>query len=127
MKKIEINGSRRSFFLKGTAALGAGLASASAGAAGLFDSPQTLQQQITQLQQKLSKLEDREALKHLYLAFTALLENRNYGAVVELFAENASVELHGICLEGKAAVKKLFLEGYGEQTASSLHTAHRRD
>ncbi len=127
MKNIEINGGRRSFFLKGTAVLGAGLASASAGAANLFDSPQTLQQQMNQLQQKLSKLEDREALKHLHLAFTALLENQAYDAAVELFAENASVELHGISLKGKAAVKKLFMEGYGEQTASSLHTAHRRD
>jgi hypothetical protein len=127
MKNIEINGSRRSFFLKGTAVLGAGLASASAGAANPFDSSQTLQQQMNQLRQKLSTLEDREALEHLHLAFTALLENQAYDAVAELFADNARIELHGISLEGKAAVKKLFIEGYGEQTVSPLHTAHRRD
>ena len=127
MKNIESNSSRRSFFLKGTAVLGAGLASVSACAANLIDSPQTLQQQMNQLQQKLSTLEDREALKLLHLAFTSLLENQTYDAVVELFAENASVELHGISLEGKAAVKKLFMDGYGQQTISPLHTAHRRD
>jgi len=127
MKNFEINDSRRSFFVKGAVALGAGLASASAGAADLFDSSQTLRQQMDQLQQKLSTMEDREALNHLHLIFTALLENQAYNAVVELFADDASVELHGVSLEGKAAVTKLFVEGYGEQTASSLHTTHRRD
>ena len=127
MKNIEINGSRRSFFLKGTVVLGTGLASASAGAADLFDSPQTLRQQMNQLQQKLSAMKDREALNHLHLVFTALLDNHAYDAVVELFADHASVELHDVSLEGKAAVMKLFMEGYGEQTTSSLHTAHRRD
>ena len=127
MKKNEVNKSRRSFFLKGTVALGAGLASASAGAATLFDSSQTMQQQMNQLQQKLSTLEDREALKHLHLAFTTLLENKAYDAVVELFAEDAIVEMNGMNLAGKAAVKKLFMEEYKEQKTSSLHTAHRRD
>jgi len=127
MKKNEVNKSRRSFFLKGTAVLGAGLASASAGAATLFDSSQTMQQQMNQLQQKLSTLEDREALKHLHLAFTTLLENKAYDAVVELFAEDTIVELHGINLAGKAAVKKLFMEEYKEQKTSFLHTAHRQD
>lgn len=127
MMQNEVNRSRRSFFLKGTAALGAGLASASAGAATLFDSSQTLQRQMNQLQQKLSSLEDREALKQLHLVFTALLENKAYDAVVELFSEDAIVELHGMNLAGKAAVKKLFTEKYKEQKTSSLHTAHRRD
>ena len=127
MIRNEVNKSRRSFFLKGTAALGAGLASASAGAATLFDSSQTLQQRMNQLQQKLDSMEDREALKQLHLVFTALLENKAYDAVVNLFAEDAILEMHGMNLAGKAAVKKLFMEKYKEQKTSSLHTIHRRD
>ena len=127
MERNEVNKSRRSFVLKGTAAIGAGLASASAGAATLLDSSQTLQQQMNQLQQKLSNLEDREALRQLHLVFTTLLENKAYDAVLELFAEDAIVELHGMNLAGKAAVKKLFVEEYKEQKTPSLHTAHRRD
>jgi len=127
MTKHEVDKSRRSFVLKGTAALGVGLASASANAATLFDSSQTLQEQMNQLQEKLCSLKDREALRQLHLIFTTLLENKAYDAVVELFAEDAVVELHDMKLAGKAAVKKLFMEEYKEQKTSSLHTAHRRD
>jgi hypothetical protein len=127
MTKNEVNKSRRSFVLKGTAALGAGLASASAGAGTLFDSSQTPQEQMNQLQEKLCILEDREVLRQLHLIFTALLENKAYDAVVELFAEDAIVELHDIKLSGKPAIKKLFTEIYEEESTSSLHKAHRRD
>lgn len=125
MKKNKVNKGRRSFFLKGTAALGAGLVSASASAAVLFDSVQSPRQQMNQLQQKLNNLEDKEALKHLHLAFTTLLENRAYEAVAELFTEDATVEMHGIHIAGKTAVKKLFMEEYKNRNISSLHTAHR--
>jgi len=127
MKKNAVDKSRRSFFLKGAAALGAGLVSASANAAALVDSPQTPKHRMNQLQQTLNNLEDKEALGQLHLAFTTLLENRAYDAVVELFAEDATVEMHGIRLAGKAAVKKLFMEEYEYRKMSSLHTSHRRD
>ena len=127
MQKNEVDKSRRSFFLKGSAALGVGLASASAGASALFDPSQPVQQQMNELHQKLATLEDREALNHLYLTFTTLLENRAYDAVVELFTEDAIVELHGIHLTGKGAVKKLFMKEYKEQRISAMHTAHRWD
>ena len=127
MQKIEVNKSRRSFLVKGTAALGAGLASAGAGAITLFDPSQPVQQQMNELHQRLGTLEDREALNHLYLTLTTLLENRAYDAVVELFTEDAIVELHDINLTGKDAVKKLFMKEYKEQKISTMHTAHRRD
>ena len=126
MKKKEVNKSRRAFFLKGTAALGAGLVSAGAGAATLFDSFQN-RQQMSQLQQKLSNLEDKEVLEHLHLAFTTMLENRTFDEVTDLFTEDAVVALSGIKLTGKAAVKKLFMEEYRNREISCLHTAHRRD
>ena len=126
MKKKEVNKSRRAFFLKGTAALGAGLVSAGAGAATLFDSFQN-RQQMSQLQQKLSNLEDKEVLEHLHLAFTTMLENRTFDEVTDLFTEDAVVALSGIKLTGKAAVKKLFMEEYKNREISCLHTAHRRD
>jgi hypothetical protein len=127
MQKNEVNKTRRSFFLKGTAALGAGLASAGAGAFTLFDPSQSVQEQMNELYQRLGTLEDREALNHLYLTLTTLLENRAYDAVAELFTEDASVELHDINLTGKDAVKKLFMKEYNEQKISAMHTAHRRD
>ena len=127
MKKYEVNKSRRSFFLGGTAALGAGLVSATTGASILFDSSQTLQVKLNKLQQKLNAMEDREALECLYLTFTTLMENKAYEAVVEIFSEDATVELNDLRTEGKASVKKLFMEEYKEEKFSRLHTAHRRD
>jgi hypothetical protein len=126
MKNNKVNKSRRSFFLKGTAALGAGLVSAGACAAILFDSSKN-RQQMNQLQQKLSNLEDKEILKHLHLTFTTLLENRAFDEITALFTKDAVVELSGIKLTGKAAVKRLFMEEYRNREISSLHTAHRRD
>lgn len=127
MKKYEVNKSRRSFFLRGTAALGAGLVSANAGAAILFDPSQNVQEQMERLQRELNKMEDREALEHLYLTFTTLMENRTYDAVVEMFTEDATIEMHDIRLKGKASVKKLFMEEYNEEKIPCLHIAHRRD
>ena len=127
MKKYEFNESRRSFFLRGTAALSAGLFSATAGAATLFDSSQNVQVQLNQLKQKLNTMEDREALEYLHLTFTTLMENKAYEAVGEMFSEDATVEMHDLKIEGKASVKKLFMEEYKEEKISCLHTAHRRD
>ncbi len=126
MEKNKVNKSRRSFIVKGTTALGAGLVSTGAGAVALFDSPQT-QLQINELKQKLNNMEDKETLKQMHFTFINLLENRTYDAVINLFADDAVVELSGTSLAGKAAVKNLFLEEYKNRKISSLHTAYRRN
>ena len=120
MTKHEFDKSRRSFILKGAAALGAGLTSASAGAATLFDSSQTLQDQMNQLQEKLCSLEDREALRQLHLIFITLLENKAYEAVVDLFAEDAVVELHDMKLAGKCSIVTGAGRGIGKAIAARL-------
>ena len=85
--------SRRAFFLKGGAVLGAGVATAVGAAAITPDKANALplEEQLKQLRQQLGSLEDREAIRQLHLAFTKLIENQRYEAAAELFDEQAVV------------------------------------
>ena len=112
--------SRRAFFLNGGAVLGTGLATAVATAVGA--APRTadkanapsLEEQLKQLRQQLGSLEDREAIRQLHLAFTALIENQRYDAAAELFDEQAS---------GRAALRGQF----ATHNAYRQNVAHQKD
>lgn len=120
----KINGSRRAFIATGGTALGATLASAAVAGPGLFDTALPLQARLDRLQQQLATLEDHEAIRHLHLAYSALLENQLYDTVVELFADDAQVNLHGETVTGKhSGIRQLFLEQYGCQQAPAMHSA----
>lgn len=82
--------SRRSFFLKGSAALGAGVA-ATAGAAMLPGKPE--RDGVEALSRQLAEAADREAIRQLHMAFTGVVEARGYEAAAALFEARASVDL----------------------------------
>jgi hypothetical protein len=107
---------RRAFVLTGGAvALGAGAgASASAVRASARSTP---------------AIDDREAIRQLHFTFTTLIENREYEAAANLFAERAQVQLSGVSATGKPAILHLFAHQYRHQDAAVIHTAyrHRRD
>lgn len=129
MTKIKhIDSSRRAFFLRGSTALGVGLASATAGAFPLmFDASLPLKEQLAFLHQQLGTMEDTEAIRHLQLAYNALVENQAYEAAVELFTDDATVELNGESVSGKEkGIGQLFAD-YAQQQAPVLHTAFRQD
>jgi hypothetical protein len=110
MSTNRTHSSRRAFFLNGGAVLGAGVAAgASALAAGksppLNDSAQD--DQLKQLRAELDAAADREAVRQLHLAFTAMVEVQDYDAAARLFADHAH------------------LDDYRQQSAPSLHAAYR--
>jgi hypothetical protein len=127
--KRHTNSSRRFFFLRGGAALGAGLASATAGAGTLvFDESLSLKEQLAQLHQQLGAMEHKEAIRQLQAAYTHLLENQAYEAVVELFSDEAMITLHDESYTGKEhGIRPLFTEAYAQQQVPDLHTAFRQD
>lgn len=117
--------SRRAFFLQGGAALGAGVAT-TVGASTFAEGTAASQAgELEQLRAKLDLEQDREALRKLHVTFTALLEKRVWTDAAELFDEQAHVDLSGVRADGKSAIRKLFVEQYGEQTASVIHGAYR--
>lgn len=123
-----VNTSRRAFFLKGSAAVGATLASATAGAASLLDTSLPLKQQLSQLHEQLASMNDKEALRQLHQVFSAAVENCSYATVVELFADDAIIEAHGQRYQGKQqGIRKLFMEQYATQQTAVMHTAYRQD
>lgn len=90
MNTIKTN--RRAFFVRSSAAVGAGLAATSAAASGLmFDASLPLKEQVAHLQHQLTLLEDREAIRQLQLAYTTLVEKQAYTAVAELFTPDAKI------------------------------------
>jgi hypothetical protein len=117
MNKSDNKTSRRAFFLRGGAVLGAGMATA-VGAAAPVD-------ELKRLQTQLADVADREAIQSLQRAFTTLIAERRYAAVAELFAEDARLRLSGIEAAGKGAIQRLFDEQYRSQQTSVLHTAFR--
>ena len=116
--------SRRAFFARSGAALGAGLASAGVGAAMLDDS----QARVDALYQQLGALEDREALRHLHQAYLALVENRQWQALPELFSKDAEVRLHGETWQGgQKGLRSLYLEQYAQRALDDMHSAFSFD
>jgi SnoaL-like domain len=124
MTERKANRSRRSFFLQGGAALGAGVAAA--GAATFMSGATTAPDQLRQLRQQLGLLGDREAIRQLHHAFTTLIESQAYEAAVELFSENADLQLSGFSVTGSQAIRRQFAERYRRQQAAAIHTAYRQ-
>ena len=124
MPEREANRSRRSFFLQGGAALGAGVAAA--GAATLMSGATTAPDQLRQLRQQLDHLADREAIRQLQLAFTTLVESQAYEAAAELFTDSADLQLSGLNATGRHAIRRQFADQYRQLQDAAMHTAYRQ-
>jgi ketosteroid isomerase-like protein len=124
MTERKADRSRRSFFLQGGAALGAGVAAA--GAAALMPDAGSSPDQLRQLRQQLDHLGAREAIRQLHLAFTSLVESQAYEAAAELFTDDAHLQLSGLSATGKPAIRRQFANQYRQQQAAALHTAYRQ-
>ena len=107
--------SRRHFFLRGGAALGAGVAAA-AGATSLTPTAAPGEQPDARA--------DREAIRQLHMAFMSRMEAQAYEAAAGLFAEQAQLQLGEVSAEGPT-IGKVLAEQYREHRAASLHSAYR--
>lgn len=122
-ERSRISSTRRAFFTTAGVAAGASIASA-AGATAMFDDAAPLRSRLDSLHRELGALEDREAIRHLHATFVALVERQSWNAVLELFADDATVELFGETFSGKrTGVRRLFIERFGAQQAPEVLTA----
>ncbi|HEY6456742.1 MAG TPA: nuclear transport factor 2 family protein [Steroidobacteraceae bacterium] len=126
MSEGKMNGTRRAFFLRGSAVLGAGAITTTAATALLPRSSCAAADQVQGLQRDLRCHQDREAIRRLHLAFTAAVENQDYDTAVELFESHAAVALSGSNAIGKPAIRLLFATQYRQQLAPIIHSAYRR-
>ncbi len=110
MSGITAKSTRRAFFLRGGAALGAGVATTVAVAA----------------PNAAAEDDDREAIRRLHLTLTTLIQSQRYEEAVALFDERAHLDLSGVSAQGKPAVLRLFAEQYRHQKAPAIHTAYRQ-
>jgi hypothetical protein len=125
MTEIKTRSSRRAFFLHGGAVLGAGVATTVGASALAAESPMPPDEQLKQLREQLDGVEDREAIRQLHLAFATLIEQHSYEAAVELFDEQAHLDLSGVSATGKPAILQLFGHQYRHQNAAAIHNAYR--
>lgn len=114
--------SRRAFFRQGGTALAAGLASAGAGATTLMlDETLPLQQQLEDLQQQLTRMEDRDAMRQLFLAYHSLLEKRHFEPLLGLFTRDATLSVSGRDLAGREQdIRRHFMDDYAHERLDHL-------
>jgi gas vesicle protein len=124
VKPTNIKSSRRDFFLKGGAAIGASVGGVAAMVNANAATPDLNSTSSDQLE--LTVLKEREAIRQLQQRFTAAIENQSYQAAAALFHDHAQFELSGANASGKAAIAKLLTEQYRNQTAHTLHSAYRQ-
>jgi hypothetical protein len=127
MTEIESRHSRRSFFVRSGAVLGAGVGAVVATGASAAVSATPASEELKQLRQQLDDGADREAIRQLHLAFTTLIELQTYEAAADLFDESARLDLSGVSATGKAAIVQLFVDRYRHQNGAALHSAYRRN
>lgn len=106
--------SRRTFFLKGGAALGAGVATGG-----------TALGATTATTDDAGHPAEREAIRHVHMTFTGLMESGAYEAAAALFAADARLQLGEAAATGATAIRRLLVDHYGSQQAACLHDAYR--
>lgn len=112
MSAAGIRTSRRAFFLKGGAAVGAGVAGAGTALAGDAARPD-------------ANATDREAIRLVQASFAANIEARAWEAAVALFAPQASLRLASAEVAGQPAIRQYFLQRDAVANADSFHDAYR--
>jgi len=123
MSSSKSNTSRREFFLRGGALMGAGVASTAALMAG--NGPAS-GDQLQQLQSQLASMADCEAIRKVHAAFASMIEKQNYETAAELFDDHASLDLSGVSATGRSAIAQLFADRYRHHTAPVIHGAYRQ-
>lgn len=124
MDTDEIRRSRRAFFLRGGAVLGAGVATA-AGAGTLEPASTAPADEVAKLRAALDAAADRESIRALQAQFLHAIGQQDYVAAARLFADDASLALSGVEARGRAAIEHAFTTQYGAQRAAILHGAYR--
>jgi hypothetical protein len=130
MTGIKTKSSRRAFFVRGGAVLGAGVGAVVAttvAAPAVASGNAPVDDQVKQLRQQLDGVADREAIRQLHLAFTTLIEQQAYEAAADLFDEQAHLNLSGVSATGKAAVLQVFADQYRHQSGTAIHNAYRQN
>jgi len=110
MSGMTAKSTRRAFFLGSGAALGAGLASTVVVAA----------------PKGAARDGDHEGIRRLHLAFTTLIQSQRYEEAVELFDDQAHLDLSGVRADGKPDIQRLFAEQYRQQKAPAIHGGYRQ-
>jgi len=118
--------SRRAFFASGGAALGAGVTSTLAGGAFAAERPEQQAPTSHQPLSQLRGLEDREAVRHLHLTFTGLIESEQYEEAAALFDEPAYLSLSGVTASSTPAIRQLLADQYRRNDVPVMHRAYRQ-
>lgn len=131
MSETKTTSTRRAFFARGSAVLGAGVATTVGAAALARTAPVSegvapTDAQVSALREQLDAAEDREAIRQLHLSFTTLLEQERYEAAAALFAEEAHLDLSGESARGQSAIAQLFESEYRHQSAAVIHRSYRQ-
>lgn len=80
---------------------------------------------IEDLEKRLQALEDAEAIKKLHQHYMNLMDNLHYEEVIDLFTEDASVEVrnHGI-KKGRKELREIYIDVLAKKRGSERFDGH---
>ncbi len=73
------------------------------------------QDQAPTLEERIQRIEDREAIRDLILAYAVRLDARDFDGYVELFAENGSWQNGSTIRQGRDEIRAMLVGIYGDQ------------
>ena len=82
------------------------------------DQLQSLQKQVEEISNQVGILQDEQAVRKLQHSYGYYLDKCLYNEVVALFAEDSEVRFMRGVFKGKAGVKRLYLERFGQNFTS---------
>lgn len=75
---------------------------------------------LEEMEKRIRALEDLEEIKKLHQKYIDLMDNLNYKEVLDLFTEDASVEIRNSgVLKGKEGLTDIYINKLGRRTARS--------
>jgi len=77
------------------------------------------QDQAPTLEQRIRRIEDREAIRDLILAYAVRLDARDFDGYVDLFAENGVWQNGATIRRGREEIRAMLVGIYGEQPAAN--------
>ncbi|MHB8105667.1 MAG: nuclear transport factor 2 family protein [Dehalococcoidales bacterium] len=80
---------------------------------------------LKDLEKRIQILEDAESIKKLHQHYINLMDNLQYEVVLDLFTEDAAVEIRNSGLkQGREEISKIYIDGLAKQRGTSRLEGH---
>ena len=80
---------------------------------------------LEELEKRIQAIEDAESIKKLHQEYINLMDNLQYEAVLDLFTEDATVEIRNSGVKrGRKEISQLYIDGIAKRRGSTRFDGH---